>query len=253
MYVQTDVIDAYMQERKIPDKNAWFYQYTNGCHIVFDNRQEVCQALLSECKRYDAFPLWNSTLAHALHIDACDDIILYPVIGTQPSFDCRIVHHHQKTYLLVDLLHIADHTKTLKQMCYVLHHLCHQNLFKEKLYAMYPKPNTFHEQLSLRFFVEGIALYLSWNENHGSYVFQSKQYDTKKERAFVLLFQAYEVKETSLQNMILQGLKHSDLWSRFPDIAGMFYLDDLYQEQGDKGIRLYFEQGIDQLFQRIFD
>lgn len=253
MYVQTDVIDAYLQERKIPDQNAWFYPYTNGAHFVSDHRQEVCRAFITECKRYEGFPLWNASLAHALRIDTCENIILYPIIGTHPSFDCRIVSHHQKTYLLIDLLHIADHTESLKQMYYVLHHLCHQQLFRKQLYAMYPKPDSFHEQLSFRFFVEGIALYLSWNEDHRKYVFQSKQYDTRKEQAFVQLFQAYDIKEASLQNRILEGLERCDLWNRFPDIAGMFYLDDLYQEQGDKGIQSYFEQGMDQLFQRIFD
>lgn len=252
MIIQSEIIDEYINQKVIPSHDAWFYAYTGGSRSISDQRQEVCKALYTECERYHNFPIWNSSLKAMFNTSTCASIIFYPIIGSQLGFDCTCVMHQNTAYLLVDLLNIADAADSLKQMYYLLHHLCHQVIYHYLFDLQYHKASTFQKTLERRFFIEGLILYATWNEDHSLYVFQDQRYSKRKEQAFIQLFQAYAIEEKFLQKQILQVLETCDLWMRFPDIAGLFYVDDLYHEQGDDGIHHYIEQGFDHLFQRIF-
>lgn len=255
MKIDTHLLTLYIDEQKKPEANTWFYQFTNGTSDISDHRQDVCLALLQECDRYQQFPLWNKQLATLLFPDIeerLNSIILLPVIGSHKNFDAQLIQYQGIQYLLVDLLNIADYTQSLKEMSYILHNLCHIALY-EYLFTSYQQATNYIEHLKMRFFVNGWVQYLSWNEHHEQYVFHNPGYQQKKKRAFTLLATALAVnlEDQTTQKQILRQLSQVDLWNRFPDIAGLFYLDEIFHTQGDQGLLTYFQEGPNQLFDRI--
>lgn len=256
MIIDTSLIDAYCNFGIQPNPNSWFYPYCGGYVKAADNRQEVCAALLEECQKYATFPLWNRSLALRLFPNCqkeLESLILFPIIGTNPQFDCNIQSYESHTYLLIDLLHIADYTQSVKEMSYILHNLCHLALYQYVMNNSQDAPKTYMETLEHLFFIHGYAQYLAWNESHEQYVFQNPNYTKKKERAFLLLEKAIQVEDVSLQREILHQLDHASLWDRFPEIAGMFFLDDVNRIYGEDGIVDFYQQGMQNCLFRIFE
>ena len=253
MEICTDVIQSYLQG-KIPMTNSWFYAYTNGVTSIAATRQEVCARLLEECENYRDFPLWNHDLITALFMDydhRLREVVLLPIVGSHPNFDAAVIEHKGKFFLLIDLLNIADYTQSVKEMCYILHNLCHIHLLRYLFLQRFPKPTQSLSLLNYRFFCEGFLLYLAWNEDITSYVFHTPTYHSIKQKSFQHLYQALLMEETK-RKQLLQVLNHVDLWDRFPDIAGMFFCDDVFHRQGTDGLRTYFSFGWQDSANRLF-
>lgn len=253
MKIFTDVIDAYMNN-KIPKADSWFYAYTNQTAPIASTRQEVCDRLLEECLMYRDFPLWNREIITTLFPD-CDslleEIILMPIIGAHKSFDAALIEHENRWYLVLDLLNIADYTQSVKKMCYILHNLCHMELLRRLFQRCFPKPEESLAQLNYRFFVEGFVLYLAWNEAVSAYVFHTSAYASIKQKSFQFLYQSLN-SEAAQRQRILSALDRVGLWDRFPDIAGMFFCDDVYRRQGVEGLKAYFSLGWEDSAARLF-
>lgn len=241
MYIEMREINQYIN-RQQTDAEHWYERYCGKADFIADNRQEVCLRLFEECERYRDFPLWNQALVITLfpYIRAAlKDLILMPIVGSDARFDAAVVTHEQQVYLLVDLLNVADYTQSVKQMCYILHNLCHIHLLRYVLEQHFTAEEGYLNQLEHRFFCEGLIQYLSWNENHRQYQWQKEQYEKRKEQAFEMLYAAMQSTDETLQDKILQLLKQASLWNRFTDIAGMFYCDDLYHENGIEALQRY--------------
>lgn len=255
MNVKTEIIDAYIKHKTKPDIDAWFYHATKGTGPLLDHRQEVCKALLDECIKYKEFPLWNQALLCKIFPKIqtqLDKVILYPIIGTHEDFDICIKAYENNTYVLIDLLHIADHCETVKQMIYLLHHLIHEQVLRYYFSLHQPKQRSYLEALEHRFYYEGLVQYMAWNEDHTQYVFQNPSYQQKKEKAFALLYQAMQIEDIKSQTMVLELLDTAEFWDRFPEIAGLFFLDDFYHEYGDQAFIDYSHQKPDGVLSRIF-
>lgn len=257
MNICTQYLDAYLKDGTPPKQDAWFYQYTKGPVDIASNRQEVCLALFEQLAQYVDFPIWNRFLATTLFPDIqtqCTSITILPIIGSDPKFDAALVSHDAKLYLLVDLLNIADYTPSIKEMSYILHNLCHGKLYQYLFTQKFPLPGTWMELLEYRFFLHGFVQYLSWNTSYDQYVFHHPTYQKKKDTAFTLLARVLtmEDQEEMIPSRLLETLDHVDLWNRFPDVAGLFFLDDLYHDHGEDGILLYFQHGPSKIFQMIF-
>ncbi len=253
MKIRIDVIKAYING-DIPSPDAWFYSYTNQSASIATTRQEVCARLLKECQMYHDFPLWNREIINALFPQAdewLDDIVFLPIVGAHPSFDAALISHEQQPFFIIDLLNIADYTHSVKEMCYILHNLCHIHLLRYLFQKTFPKPEKPLSQLNHRFFCEGFLLYLAWNESVTSYVFHTSAYENIKQRSFQLLYQSI-MSESSQLLRILSTLDHVELWDRFPDIAGMFFCDDVYQHQSTEGLKAYFDHGWKNSASRLF-
>ena len=253
MQIQTDIIQAY-GHGEIPSMDTWFYAYTNGSAPIAANRQEICARLNEECSAYQRFPLWNRELITALFPDyerILRNIIIMPIIGATPTFDATLIHHEDQPYLLLDLLNIADYTQSVKEMCYILHNLCHIQLLRELFHQRFPQLHDPQEQLNYRFFCEGWILYLAWNENLNDYVFHTAAYNKIKQKAFLTLYQALNTDATQVKG-ILSVLDQAELWDRFPDIAGMFFCDDVFHHQGITGLQSYFSLGWKDCANRLF-
>lgn len=246
MFIDTGVIDAYLRH-EMPSEDAWFYDKVGGYHPVDAHRQEVCAYLSEALRQYRQFPIWNRTLILSLLPNLSqitDTVSIMPIIASDTNFDAGIVTHEGKPYLLIDLLHIADYTSSVKQMCYILHNLCHMHLLRYALTQTIKQPSDFQAYLRYRFFSEGWILYLSWNEDYQHYALHSATYTTRKKRAFALMDAALQVEEDTIRQTILHTLKHADLWDRFCDVAGMFFCDSVYRTQQTQGLIAYFNQGM---------
>lgn len=249
--IDTSCIDAYLK-RILPDQDAWYYKQIGGYHPVSDQRQEVCDYLCKELMQYESFPVWNRELTRFLFQDVAEmlqGLTIMPIIGSAPYLDAGIISHHEKPVLWIDLLHIADYTQRVKEMCYILHNLCHMHLLRYMMGKCFSMPSDYHKLLAYRFFTEGFVLYLSWNEDHSRYVFDAPAYAKRKQRAFAMMEAAQHIEEADLQKQILHTLTNGDLWDRFPDVAGMFFCAALYQEDGIHGLADYFAQGWEVMIQ----
>lgn len=253
MEIRTDVIQAYLQG-EIPDGNSWFYAYTGGTAPISAARQEVCTRLCEECLAYRKFPIWNGELITALfpnHDKWLNEVVFLPIVGSRRTFDASLIIHDNRPFLLIDLLNIADYTQSVKEMCYILHNLCHIQLLRYLFHQRLPVPIDPEEQLNYRFFCEGWILYLAWNENIREYKFHTSAYNAIKPKVFRLLYRALTAETPQIQR-ILQALDQVDLWDRFPDIAGMFFCDDVFQHQGLPGLQAYFASGWKYSAKRLF-
>lgn len=255
MKIKADIITTYINHQTKPDSTSWFYQVTKGTGLLLDHRQEVCKALLDECNKYKEFPLWNQALLCQMFPNInkeTQDMILYPIIGTNEDFDICIASQENNTYVLIDLLHIADHAETLKQMTYLLHHLIHEQVLRYYFSLHQPKQCSYLEALEHRFFYEGLVQYMAWNEDHSQYVFHNPSYKHKKEKAFTLLYQIMQIDDVNSQATISNILETADFWDRCPEIAGLFFLDDLYHEYGDEALTQWIKQTPDGILSHVF-
>lgn len=245
IHIDTSCIDTYLKHI-LPKPDEWYYEMTGGCQPISDRRQEVCVYLCEVLKQYAHFPLWNRDLIWSLLGNVEEelrDVTMMPVVGCAPSFDAGIIMHEQRPVLLVDLLHIADYTQSVKEMCYILHNLCHMHLLRYLMARRFPQPDAYLPRLAYRFFSEGFVLYLSWNEDYTRYAFDASVYDQRRQRCFALMEAARHVSDTQIRSRIMHTLENGDLWDRFTDVAGMFFLAEVYREEGTMGLHAYFDQG----------
>lgn len=254
MKLDVQMITPYLQKQTLPENHHWIYQYTNGTKEILPHRQEIVITLLNELAKYpDRFPLFNHDLICELCFDTLpllEDITLLPIVGSHASFDNRIIQHNGKTYLLIDLLNVADYTPIVKQMTYILHNMMHVTILQYLIKVR--KPTTYIEQLEAMFFIDGFVQYLAWNVDCAAYNFQSETYAKRKEQSFQLLYRAVQVTDSNLQMQILKQLSTTDLWNTFPLACGIFFLDDFYHKEHEKGLCDYFAHGPKDCFKLIF-
>lgn len=244
MRIEFSEIDYYVQHYE-PKRNAWYQPYCAEDKIS-PTRQEVVLRLCKEICYYEDFPLWNHDLTAYLfpyHQKLSNKVTLMPVVGSGKYFDAKLLQHKNKVYLLVDLLNIADYTNSVLEMCYILHNICHVYMHRYLINQYYEKPETYNQQLEYRFFCEGIVQYLSWNQDVAKYRLKEARYIHRKKDAFYTLNNALEMRDPAVQEQILKMLENLDLWQRFPDVAGMFYCDRLYQKGGKQRLKEYIDKG----------
>lgn len=246
MHIEMSEVDYYVNESE-QKKDAW-YQPFCGVEVISPTRKEVVLRLCREVYYYENFPLWNHALTVYL-FPYCrtliNQIVMLPIVGSGKHFDAKVLEHNGKDYLVVDLLNIADYTSSVKEMCYILHNLCHVHLLRYYMSHAYEKPIAYIPQLEYRFFCEGLIQYLSWNEDAAVYRLKEARYIHRKKDAFYTLNKAFEIKEKQFREQILVMLEKLDLWQRFTDVAGMFYCDFLYQSGGKRRLKEYVDAGFE--------
>ncbi|MCI9312556.1 MAG: hypothetical protein HFE68_04240 [Erysipelotrichaceae bacterium] len=246
MIINTGVIEAY-QRKSLPDEQAWFYQKYGRNPSLSLQRQAVCERLCDELRFYEHFPLWNQVLILTLFPQIEKELAnmeILAIIGSDQRFDGDITMHDGKTFLVVDLLNIADYTQSVKEMTYILHNQCHYQLIAHVLKKQSATAQTFQEQMAYRFFVHGLALYASWNEDYHAYVFHEPQYAKRKAKAFYMYHSAmHNLTDEQERQMFLRIIRKVELWERYPDIAGLFFVDALMREEGIESLKEYVKAG----------
>lgn len=251
MYIQTELIQAFLSDSAIEE--TALFSLLDDFTKPDPMRKEVVKELTNRLTQIvEAFPTFNPAIWNVLFQDTqdiTDDIIIVPVAGTKGH--CMIKEDH--LYILVDLIQIADMTPIVSQMCYVMQNYLHQEIAQLCIRQHYPfTAQSYHEMLDYFTFTNGLANYIAWNESAHLYKFQTEKYDPYKEKAFGMLYSAIEVENKALQHKVLSSATHGDFWNQFPGVAGMFYINDLYQEFGVKGLQSLFQTGWMHLCDRIF-
>ena len=171
-------------------------------------------------------------------------------VGTKEN---RIVKSEEGLCILIDLIHIADYTRVVSQMTYILQNYLTFELSKYLIQEQFPvRSRKYLSLLNHLAFTNGLANYLAWNASCSSYKFYTQKYESHKERAFGLLAQALQVETKALQHKILVSAVTQEFWNQFPSVAGMFYFDDIYRDLGKEGIALLYKHGPKNFIQTIF-
>lgn len=259
MNIDTTVLQHYLQQKPCPSAYAWVYEAAKGRRKIEMHRQDVVEALLKQLSLYasQGYPLWNQSLIRSLfqaELTKIEEVILLPIVGAKASFDGALYTHEGNVYFLIDFLNIADYTPMLSQMTYILHNLMHVQLAQYLIKQRYPDElASFPAYLETSFFVDGLSQYLSWNEDVREKSFQDSSYDKRKETAFGLLYQALHIQEIATQQTIINSLQSASFWNRFPQVAGMFFMDDIYQAEKEKGLRAIYTHGPSGIFSIVFE
>lgn len=258
MKIDTELLSHYLKQQPCPSTYDWVYTFTNGVKEIEMHRQDVVQALLQQLLLYQeqGYPLWNTTMHETIfqeELQTANEITILPIVGASANFDCTLCHHACTTYLLIDVLNIADYTHILSQMYYILHNLIHVHTCSYLIQQHYAKkPISYLQQIENMFFVNGLAQYVSWNEQMEQKGLQNSVSNQYREKAFSLLYQAMQVQDEATQQLILKQIKEASFWNQFPQIAGMFFLDDLYHAQHMQGLRAFYKHGPNAILSIVF-
>lgn len=249
-------LTPYLDHKEFPESKGWIYQFTNGTRKIEMNRQEIVLELLDKLIDYPRLlPIFNHNLILKLFPEmktSLQDVTILPIVGAHQSFLCDIVCYEGEQYLLIDLLNVANYTGILSQTMYIMNNVIHLTLIRYLMNKKFAAPETYMEKLESIFFVEGFTQYLAWNEKCADYKFQSDEYLQRKKRSFLFLQDALQVEDPIKQEQILNKLANSELFDNFVLASGIFFLDDLYHKENEKGLCDYFARGPKDCFKLIF-
>lgn len=254
MYIADSIIHAYLQKQEL--QTAPDHPLMEHSGIPQSNRQDVVKELLKHLHTFcDTFPVFNAPLWNLMFPawkESFDHILLLPVVGTFPHGN-YVFQKEEQLIIQIDLLYIADFTRILSQMVYIMNNYLTKELALIAIQTAFPyKGTTSEELLDYRTYAYGFANFLSWNESCDAYVFHLDKYEEKKIRSFSALYQLACSQDQKLKKFFLTRLSQIDFWEQFPDIAGMFYLNDIYREQGIDGLLKVYHNGYPDFVSHIF-
>lgn len=254
MILKDSIIQAYLQNK--PIDTAQDYTLLHNLTTPNYGRMEIVKELYQRLTiTLQQFPIFNQTLWNALFPnwkDTLKDVCILPVVGLTSS-----IHPIQvidgTTYIVIDLIQTANYTRIVSQMEYLLQNLLMTSLAELCIQDSYPvKSIPYLQTLDSMFFKEGLKTYLSWNKDCSQYVFQDENYAKRKEMTFGFLYDAVNIQDKTTQEKILQHIQQADFWNQFPMIAGLFFFDDIYHEDGIQGIIDIYQKGPYNIASTIF-
>ncbi|MGX8833290.1 hypothetical protein ACWG0P_03675 [Amedibacillus sp. YH-ame6] len=247
-------IQAYLQES--PLSKEPFYKDIRNYQKPDIKRKDIVEELNTKLSSIvNDFPVFNQTLWNMLFSDKesyLDTICILPVVGSD-TMSTRVLRNDE-TYILIDLICVANYTRVVSQMVYILKNHITFEVTKLCILKQYPlSGENYAHILNASAFINGLAHYLSWNESCELYKFYTEKYEPHKEKAFGLLTQAMTIDNRAMQQKIIKHIRSSELWDQFPAVAGMFYFDDIYRELGKKGIKQLYAMGPKNFIAHIFE
>ena len=253
MHYNDSIIQAYRNDQPISKEKL--YPNIKNYHKPDTKRKDIVNELNKQLQHIvEQFPVFNahlwSLLFHDMD-DVLDHIYICPVVGSDTlSTQCT---KKEDIYLFIDLICVANYTRIVSQMTYILKNHIMYEITRICILKKYPlHSNNYASLLDASAFIHGLSYYISWNEACMKYKFYTEAYEKRKEQAFGLLAQAMQVDNKAMQHKILLHIRTGDLWNQFPAAAGMFYFDDVYRELGNKGIYQLFEKGPKGFVKHIF-
>lgn len=252
MKCNTEVIQAYVEDLAI--ENVSCFSLLEPFEAPDKKRKDVVKELLDQLEHIlEEFPVFNKTLWNQLFQNQqslLDDLMIIPVVGTHRN---EIIKEGSHTYILLDLIHIADYTPIVSQMVYIMQNYLTLEISRLCIHDAFPIRNKSYLALLDYFtFCNGLSNFLAWNEHADDYKFHTEKYEPYKEKAFGMLAGSMEVINKVVQHKILISATSGDLWSQFPSSAGMFYFHDIYSEYGNVGVIARYRKGPEHFIHTIF-
>lgn len=254
MHFNTTIISAFLADEDITKtEDFWLiqtYQKPN------DKRKDIVKALVAKLQNIvEHFPTFNAPLWNALFPcwqPLLDTVWICPLVGEHKHGN-HIIRKDHDIYFVIDLLYVADFTRIVSQMEYILQNFLTYEIAKLCIQHDYPlQSENYIDCLNMLTFTNGLANYLAWNQTCSQYKFYTKKYEIYKEKAFGLLASAIKIQQKAIQQNILKSVITADFWDQFPSVAGLFYFDDIYQEFDMQGILNLYQQGPKDFIQTIF-
>lgn len=254
MELRDSIIQAFLEDAPLSSANDIKLL---GDYITPDcKRKDIVRELLTQLESIvKGFPTFNTVLWNELFQQnkALESILILPVVGSEPIGN-RVERTTDGYLIVIDLIHIANYTQIVSQMVYVLQNYITFEITKICIHETYPSTSKHYlDLLDHMTFTNGLANYLSWNENCKDYKFYTEKYDIQKEKAFGLLAQTKDIANKAMQHKVLMNVVQADFWNQFPSTAGMFYFDDTYRDFGNKGIEQLYKRGPKNFVQLIFN
>lgn len=252
MQYDNSIVSAFLNGTDIT--NEKYFYFLKNYKTPDIKRKDIVKELDHQLKTIlDEFPTFNKNLFNKLFPNIKKDLnnfCILAVVGTEQN--C-IVDKEGTVYILIDLIHIANYTRIVSQMVYIMQNYLTLEITKYLITKQYPlTSNNYIDILNHLSFTNGLSNYLAWNESCDNYIFYTPKYDTYKEKSFGLLAQAIEIDDISLQQRLLENIPSADFWNQFPIIAGMFYFDDVYREKGYDGILEIYNRGPKDFIHNIY-
>lgn len=252
MLYDHQIAAAYLEGRNPAQEEA--FSLLQGYEKADPKRRDIVRELDVQLESIvEEFPTFNKDLFQAVfpkYEEQLRNVTIMAVVGTREN---RIVKTEDSFCILIDLIHIADYTRIVSQMTYILQNYLTFELSKFLIHERFPvRSRKYLSLLNHLAFTNGLANYLAWNESCNNYKFYTQKYEAHKERSFGLLAQALQVETKALQHKILVSAVSQEFWNQFPSVAGMFYFDDIYRDLGKEGVVLLYEHGPKNFIQTIF-
>ena len=254
MHLDTTIIHQYLHD--LPLADAPLYEYVKNKSIPDPKRKDVVVELHQRlCHMVEYFPLFNHDVFHQLFTNfntLSNSITLVLCVGEANSYTYKYQFDDQ-LYIFIDLLLVANFTRYLDEMEYILNNDITKQIALHCIEAQHPLTSHNYSTLLNHFiYRDGLANWLAWNHDIKEYKFQSDNYEEQKAKSFGMLAHAYELEDPRQQQMILLHLMQASFWDKFTSIAGMFYIDDCYHTQGIDGVLSLYQQGDERFIDRIF-
>lgn len=254
MNFNTSIISAFLSDKDITkEESFWLIQNYRKPN---DQRKDIVKALASKLNDIiEKFPTFNAPLWNVL-FPCCETILdtiwICPVVGDH-AYGNHVIQKDDAIYVVIDLLYVANFTRIVSQMEYMMQNFLTFEIAKVCIHHDYPlQSKRYVDVLNHLAFTNGLANYLAWNHSCSLYKFYTEKYETHKEKAFGLLASAMEIQDNDMQQKILKSAETADFWNQFPSVAGLFYFDDIYREFDIRGIQILYQQGPRNFIQTIF-
>lgn len=183
-----------------------------------------------------------------------NNVHIHLVVNAPKPYDIYTFMDNQNEFhMYIDFIQIADQTPIVSRMMFII-----QNQISEQCYLTYLKKQIkassqdYLLNLNYQSFIYGFSTLLSWSNDIEKYTFQKPEYDQRKQQAFGMLMESIQIQELNKQAQILKFLEDASFWDQFTNVAGMFYLYDMYLEDGLDALKEIYKLGYTNFIQGIF-
>lgn len=257
MIVHDEVIRQFIEDKAINESVYAGYPAAPQTTKADPKRKDIVMELHSRILpvlKENRF--YNHTLCRELE-KSYDEILnrmhVHLMVNAPSGFDIYHTVSDFQDHIFIDLIQIADHTPIVTEMTYILMHhisrLCMRSCIKKR---GLPVPESYLDHLDREAFIEGFSLLTAWNEDIQTYPFHKPSYDSRKEHAFGYLSVFIQEEDPLRQKDILNYLKQASFWDACTAIGGMFYLFDIYREEGIQRLISIYEKGYKGFITSIF-
>lgn len=242
MIINRSTVNDYINGKHI-DKwsNQWVY------HAILDNKYlienvsenkkdfiknavDILENELKDFKPYN-IDIWENIFSNWQEI--VSNSIVYLVVGCPRPYDAMVrTSPDGKEVIILDVNRMLSYADSIDELISIIKNLLTHEFAHTCLHSDYPVPDenaSFEVRLKNTCFDEGMAHFLSFNENIKSINWMEEKLIEKKKRAYDMLIYAINSKEEVHSELLIKS-NSGQFWDKFGAISGMFAIVDMIIE-----------------------
>lgn len=240
--IDETIIQAYLQDTLLPKDYASFQQAIT----LQKNRKEIVQELLKQLKDIiHIFPIYNPILFQKSFQEQLQQtpIIIQPLVNSDQLVKC---HTDQNLRIQIDFIQVANCTRIVSQMHYILCNLLTLHIASYFIKETYlTQANDYLSTLTYLILKDGYANYLAWNQDCANYPFANEKYQSAFKMSSAFIQQAIEIKDIKKQNTIIEYfIQITDPFKNYALLCGMQQFHQAYQSNKLNGVLNLYKQGL---------